>query len=128
MADELRPDIVKARSLMSATSGAKREIERLVDHLGEDEQVQRMVAGSYGGGVGLLVLTDRRLLFVKDGRLKKTLEDFPIEKVSSIQWSSQLMLGKLIIFASGNKAEVNEVSKRDGEEFADLVRERISTN
>lgn len=125
MADELRSDIARARSLMAVKVGSGREIKRLVEHLGDDERVERMVSGQYGGGSGLLVLTNLRLLFLKDGMMKKTLEDFPLERISSIQWSSGLASGKLIIFASGNKAEVANVAKKDGKDIADRVRERI---
>lgn len=40
---------------------------------------------------------------------------------------ASLSLGKLIIFASGNKAEIGNVPKKDGKDFADLVRERIAS-
>jgi hypothetical protein len=126
MAEELRPDIERARSLMSYKLGSNREIRRLAEYLWDDEEVERMVNARYGGGTGLLVLTNRRLLFLKDGMMKQTLEDFPLDKVSSVQWSSGLTLGKLTIFASGNKAEVDQVQKKDGKDLADHVRERIA--
>lgn len=112
--------------MMQTTVGSRREIRRLAEYLWDDEQVERMVSGQYGGGSGLLVLTNRRLLFLKDGLIKKTLEDFPLDKVSSVQWSSGIVMGKIMIFASGNKAEVGSLMKQDGKEIADLVRERIS--
>src|SRR3954467_15028693 len=84
-----------------------------------------MTKGTYGNGTGLLVLTDRRLLFLKEGMTKKT-EDFPLERVSSVQWSSGLTLGTITIFASGNKAEIKQVNKDDGKEMVDHVRQRLS--
>lgn len=39
------------------------------------------------------MLTDRRLLFVQDGLTSKTTEDFPMDKVSSVQWSSGMLVG-----------------------------------
>ena len=98
VSDDLRPDIAKARSLMSSKLGSGREIKELAEYLSDDETVERMVSGRYGGGVGLLVLTDRRLIFLKDGMVNKTLEDFPVDKISSVQWSSGMALGKLQIF------------------------------
>jgi Bacterial PH domain/Short C-terminal domain len=123
--DELRPDIEAARARMRTKLGSGKEIKRLVGYLWEDEHVERMTKGSYGTGTGLLVLTDRRLLFLKEGMTKKT-EDFPLEKVSSVQWSSGLGLGTITIFASGNKAEVKNVNKDDGKEMTDHVRHRLS--
>jgi hypothetical protein len=123
--DDLRPDIEAARARMRSTLGSGKEIKRLVGHLWEDEQVERMVKGTYGRGTGLLVLTDRRLLFLKEGMTKQT-EDFPLEKVSSVQWSSGLTLGTITIFASANKAEIKNVNKDAGKEMTDHVRHRLS--
>jgi hypothetical protein len=122
--DDLRPDIAAAKARMRTTLGSGKETKRLVGYLWEDERVERMTKGTYSG-IGLLVLTDRRLLFIKEGLTKKT-EDFPLEKVSSVQWSSGLTLGSITIFASGNKAEITNVNKADGKEMCDHVRHRLS--
>ncbi|MDQ3765854.1 MAG: PH domain-containing protein [Actinomycetota bacterium] len=126
MAEDLRPDIAAAKSRMRVKMGGGREIKRLPDHLWEGETVERMTTGVYGNGNGLIVLTDRRLLFVRDGVMSKRSEDFPLDKVSSVQWGSGLMLGAITIFASGNKTEIKNVNKDDGKEIVDLVRARIS--
>lgn len=111
---------------MVSKVGAKREIKRLADHLWEGECVERLASGTYGGGMGLLALTDRRLLFLKDGIMSQTSEDFPFEKISSIQWSSGMMLGKIQVFVSGNKAEIESLGKDEGKQIVDAVRARIS--
>ncbi|MEU9016702.1 PH domain-containing protein [Actinomadura sp. NPDC048394] len=91
------------------------------------ETVRHMVSGTYGGGTGLVVLTDQRLLFVKDGWVSKTTEDFPLDKISSVQWSSGPLTGKLTVFASGNKAEIINVGKQGGKVIADTIRERLAS-
>src|SRR6476619_2156053 len=106
--DDLRPDIEAARARMHTKVGSGKETKRLVEHLWEDEHVERMTQGTYGRGTGLLVQTDRRLLFLKEGMTKQT-EDFPLDKISSVQWSSGLVQGTITIFASGNKAEIKNV-------------------
>jgi hypothetical protein len=124
--DDLREDVAKAKDLMRVKFGGGKEIKRLVDHLWEDEHVERMTTGAYGSGTGLLVVTDRRLLFIKEGAMSKTSEDFPLEKVSSVQWSSGMVTGTVTIFASGNKAEIKNVNKDDGKAITDLIRNRLS--
>ncbi len=124
---ELRPDVQAAKDKMRVKWGGGREIKRLIEHLWEDETVEKMTTGQYGKGQGLIVLTDRRLVFIKDGRMSKTTEDFPLDKISSIQWSSRLALGTIIVFASGNKAEIKNVNKDDGKEMVDLLRGRLSS-
>lgn len=85
-----------------------------------------MTSGYYGSGTGLVVLTDRRLFFLKDGWLNQTSENFPLERVSSIQWSAGVFHGSIIVFASGNKAEIKQVIKSDGKDIVDLVRARLT--
>lgn len=123
---ELRQDIEQAKQRMRTKLGSGREIKKLVEYLWENEYVEAMTSGMYGKGTGLLVLTDRRLLFVMDGWTTKTSEDFPLDKISSVQWSSGIALGKLIVFASGNKAEIKNLNKDDGKEIADRIRHRLS--
>lgn len=122
---ELREDIAAAKAKMSQSVGSGREIKRLAGHLWEDETVELMTSGRYGKGQGLMVLTDRRLFFVKDGMTSSQTEDFPLSKVSSIQWSTGMMWGTITIFASGNKAEINNVPKSDGKAIVDHVRDRL---
>ena len=127
MADApLRPDIAEAAGRMDTQMGAKREIRSLETQLWEGEQVQHLASGLYAGGTGLVALTDRRLLFYMDGRMKKASEDFPLEKISSVQWTSGMMLGSLTIFASGNKAEITNMSKVGGKLIADIIRNRLT--
>jgi hypothetical protein len=126
MAESLRPDIQAAKNKMQTRLGAGREMKRLTTYLWEGESVHLMAAGRYGGGTGLVVLTDRRLLFVMDGVMRQTIEDFPLDKVSSVQWSSGMALGTLTIFASGNKADIDQMNKKDGKQIADTVRARLA--
>jgi hypothetical protein len=120
--DGLRPDIAAAAAKMRTKIGGKREIKRLVEHLWEGESVRLIVSGQYGNGIGILVATDRRLFFLKDGVMSKTSEDFPYSKVTSIQWSSGMLMGTITIFASGNKAEIKNVDKVGGKDIVDNVR------
>jgi hypothetical protein len=126
MAESLRPDIQAAKDKMQTRLGAGREMKRLTNYLWEGEPVHLMAAGRYGGGTGLVVLTDRRLLFVMDGMTRQTIEDFPLDNVSSVQWSAGMALGTLTIFASGNKADIDQMNKKDGKQLADTVRARLA--
>lgn len=126
MSDELRPDIAAARARMTTKLGSGREIKKLVDHLWEGEVVQWLAGGTYGGGQGLVALTDRRLFFLKDGIMSKTAEDFPFSRISSIRWQSGLVFGKIVVFVSGNKAEITQVGKAEGKAIVDAVRGYIA--
>jgi len=123
---DLRADIAAAKAKMRVKLGAGREIKRLTNYLWEGETVDQMTTGTYGKGTGLIVLTDRRLLFVQDGIASQTSEDFPLDKVSSVQWMSGMLMGKIAIFASGNKSEITNVGKDDGKEIVDKIRHLLS--
>ncbi|WP_345377145.1 PH domain-containing protein [Frondihabitans cladoniiphilus] len=124
---DLRADIQAAANLAGSTFGGKREIKKLESHLWEGEVVVQLATGTYGSGTGIIALTDRRLLFLKDGIMQQVSEDFPFEKISSIQWNSGLVLGKITVFVSGNKAEITNVTKQTGKAIVDAVRNRISS-
>jgi hypothetical protein len=121
-----REDVQSAVGRMNVKIGGRREIKKLGDHLWPDERVDEITTGYYGGGSGLIVLTDRRLFFIKDGWVSKSHEDFPLDKVSSVSFSSGLMLGGITVFASGNKAEIKNVNKDDGKRIVDNMRSRLS--
>jgi hypothetical protein len=65
-------------------------------------------------------------MFIKEGVMKRTSEDFPLDKLSSAQWSSGMATGKITLFASGNKAEITGVNKTDGKRIVDILRARLS--
>ena len=105
----------------------RKEIKELPDILWEDENIVDLIPGFYNGGNGLLVATDRRLIFLDKGLLYGLrVEDFPLSNISSIQYSTGLLLGDITIFASGNKAKIKNVDKHRVKLFAENVRHRIT--
>ena len=112
-----------------ATLLGRREINDLPNILWDDEQVRGALQGLYGGGQGLLVATDRRMVFV-DKKLignRVKVEDFPYDSVSSIQYELKMLFATVTIFASGNKAEIEQVMpKALARSFCGAVRALIS--
>ena len=106
----------------------KREINELPDILWENESVENLIQGMYNNGNGILVATNKRLVFIDKGLVfGLKVEDFPYDKISSIQYSTGLLLGKLTIFTSGNKAVIDNVDKKRVRIFGDFVRNKISS-
>jgi hypothetical protein len=104
----------------------RKEIKELPKILWDDEMIEQLVQGTYNVGTGVLVATNKRLIFVDKGIGKLRVEDFPYDKISSIQYETGWMSGTITIFASGNKAEIKNVVKDSCKGFADYVRARIS--
>lgn len=123
----LRPDIARAASRMSATFGGQREIRQLVEHLFKGETVEMLAVGWYGKGNGLLALTNHRLLFLLHGWVHRQLDEFPLDTISSVQWSASVITGTLTVCAGDNTAEINQIPMSNGRALSDRLRERIST-
>lgn len=105
---------------------SRKEVRELPNILWEDEHVERLVQGAYNNGSGVLVATNKRLVFVDKGWTKLVVEDFPYDKISSIQYKTGLALGTIMIFASGNNSEIKNVPKDQTRAFADYVRARTT--
>jgi len=104
-----------------------KEIKALPDILWEDEKLEKLVQGFYEKGNGILVATNKRLIFVDKGMIYGIrVEDFPYDKISSIQYETGILGAKITIFASGNKAEIKHVKNAVAKNFGDYVRARIS--
>ncbi len=123
------PSLEEIREQIAHLDGTSRvlgrkEIKQLPNILWEDERVERIVQGSYNDGLGVLVATNKRLVFVDKGIVGLRVEDFPYDRISSIEYSTGLLGGKLTFFASGNRAEIKYVPKDQCRNFAEYVRAR----
>ncbi len=126
------PNIEEVKSQLSgweAAKGwaAKPEVDELPKVLWDDESIRGALQGSYGGGSGLLVATDRRLVFVNKKFIGVKVEDFAYDKVTSIQYELNILSADVKIFASGNAAEIESaLPKHQVREFCEVVRGMIS--
>ncbi len=111
----------------SAILGRK-EIAELPNIIAEGETIFGLVQGIYNNGQGILVATDRRLLFVDKGLIYGIkVEDFGLDKVSSIQYETGMIMADIKIMASGNVAKITHVDKGPAREFCEQVRKQLST-
>jgi hypothetical protein len=118
-----------AEKKLNMRFGVRKELRKLTEKLGEGEDVVNLARGQYDGKTGLLVITDRRVVFTEQGMVRSRLEDFPYEKISSVQTETGVVFGKLTIFASGNKAIIERVAPKERvPEIGDYVRARLSAD
>jgi hypothetical protein len=60
---------------------------------------------------------------------RSVLEDFPYDKISSIQTATHVVSGEIRIFASGNKAVIKDVMPKERvPEVADYIRRRTQSH
>lgn len=106
---------------------SRKEINELPKILWENEAVENMAQGTYNNGSGLLVASNKRLLFIDKGWFSLKVEDFPYDKISSIQYETGMLSGSITIYCSGNKAAIsNIIPKQKCRDFAEYIRARIS--
>jgi hypothetical protein len=125
------PTLEEVREQVGHLDGAskllgRKEIKELPKVLWKDEAIEQMVQGMYGEGLGVLVATNKRLVFVDKGMLRMRVEDFPYDRISSIEYTTGMLMGSVIIYASGNKSEIKHVAKDQCQAFANYVRARTT--
>lgn len=125
--DEIKEKIRNLNLSNTSIFLGRKEINELPKILADNENVNNIVQGTYNNGNGILVSTDRRLIFIDKGLLYGLkVEDFPHDKISSIQYETGLLLGKIKIHTSGNIALIDNVEKSSARQFAEFVRNFIS--
>jgi len=125
--EEIKSEIQNLKLDNISTVFGRKEINELPQILAPTEQIDNIIQGTYNNGQGILFSTNRRLLFVDKGvfyGLK--VEDFPLDKISSIQYETGLLLGKVKVHTSGNIATIDNIGKESARKFAEFVRNKIS--
>ena len=101
------------------------EIKQLPDILGEEELPERIVVGRYNYRNGVLVDTDRRLIFVDKGMFSLKVDDFPYDMISSVELLTGVTSGKITIQMYGKKEIFDGVNKDQTSGFAEHLREKV---
>ena len=123
-----RQSVDAASDRMLVKFGARRELRKLArHHLVPGEQARYTAAGRVRNHNGLLVMTDRRLIFVFHGRLRQSIEDIPLDNITSVRERTGLVLGSLTVLASSTELVIANVGKPDLKVVASALRSRITT-
>src|SRR5207253_8411907 len=75
---------------------------------------------------GLLVLSDRRLLFVAKGTFSGRMEEFPFDSMSTVQLESSLLLASLVMSTRGLICRVDSMEKAEAQRIVSKLRARLS--
>jgi len=95
-----------------------REVGYLPKVLADDERVDAALVGLYKNRNGLLIATHRRVVFVDKGLIYGLrIEEFPFSAITSVEHSTGLIMGKVIIYAAGNRAEISMIEKAQVQPF-----------
>jgi hypothetical protein len=117
-----RPDIVAAAERMTSPDEVRREIQHLPEYLRAGESVQRLAAGVYGVGTGLLAVTDSRVVVLREGRAGQASEGFPFEQLSGLDWAAMTPEHATITIRDTTRTtEFTQVAPTDAAELVGFV-------
>lgn len=89
------------------------------------EPIEQAVQGKIGKAKGLLLATDRRLLFVNRGIIKTQSESYRYDKISSVQYQTGFLSTTIAMLIDGRALKVESTLNTRGPAFADHVRQRV---
>ncbi|MCY4362725.1 MAG: PH domain-containing protein [Gammaproteobacteria bacterium] len=128
----IKEDPEGARKTMAEFTGddlltIRKQLHHLPETLMENEQVLVFCYGYTDWKNGLLVLTDRRIMFLCKGMLASKLTSIPIARINSLSGETGMVLGKIIINEGSSSITIKNVHKKavnyfvkKFQEFADI--------
>jgi hypothetical protein len=119
-ANPMRPDIAQAWAQIN--NKMSRDVRKLVNYVTADERVLAMGAGSNG----IVVPTDRRVLFIDEGFTKKWFEDFAYDRITTVTVKRGFMYSTLIVTAVSSYS-LADMSKPEADRIAAIVRNHVET-
>lgn len=105
---------------------AKKEIKELPSILQQDESIENAVRCYYGSGKALAVATNKRLILLDKGMFSMKTEDFPYDKISSVEYESGFMKNKVKISVSGKRVDFDFAEKDIAKMFSEFLRMKIN--
>ena len=106
----------------------RREIERLPYLIPDGERIELLAQGRLDDGTGMIVVTDRRLMFLEQGVSHRRVVDLPYLQVESVQADVSVIASELTVSGfDGQETTIGRVyPKASTMEIADFVRVRTS--
>jgi len=107
-----------------------KEVPIVAELIMSDETIYDVAFGLYEEHLGLVVVTETRVLF--GGRKPASLfkhtktEVFEFSRITSVQVNGSALLSTLIIVTSGAKGEIKSMATPDCRRVGDLIRQRLS--
>lgn len=122
----LRADIASAASRMTITFACRSAIRHLVHSLLDGEQVLEMASCIFAGSEGLLVLTDKRVLAVRDDFSRYHSRGVDVDGVTHLDYGPRVHDG-FAAFTASEKLAVRRMPVVDSDRIVATLTERRPT-
>lgn len=125
------PTLYEVKTQIRSLEGANKlsdskEIKELPNILEEGETVKKVAKGFYEKRDGILVATNKRLIFIHKGVLFGFgIEDLTYDRLTSIKYKLDLTFGTITIITSEDRMDIQRVDKEQTIAFSNYVREKI---
>lgn len=104
----------------------RKELRHLPEVLMDREQVLAFSSGRMDGNTWLIVLTDRRILFLDKGMFFGVKQaTIPLQKVNAVSGKTGVMFGSIEISDGGSTRQIKQVRKQSVLPFTNRVQEAI---
>jgi hypothetical protein len=126
------PTLYEVKTQIKSLDGANKlleskEIKELPSILSDGETVKKVVKGSCENRTGILVATNKRLIFIDKGVLFGIgIEDFTYDKITYIQYKVDSAFGTITISTSENRIHIQQADREQTVTFSKYVQERIT--
>ncbi len=122
----LRGDIADAAGRMRVTFGTRTAMKNLVYSLESGEQAKEMVACTFAGSDGLLVLTDRRIIAIRDDYSRFLLRDCALSEITCVDYAPTVHDG-LAFFTESGRVAVRKMNTEDSDRLIGVLHGMIPT-
>lgn len=102
--------------------GTKKEINFLPKIIEDDENIHALTSGFLKNKTWLIVATNKRIIFLDKGLIGGfSRRDIPLNKISSVSYSTSIMFGKIIITSANQDITISLIQKKFATHFANTV-------
>lgn len=125
--DQIKQTVAQVNPIQEKRLLKMKEIPELVNFLHTDEQILRitpaLVKHKHDVYPGIFSATNSRCFFLYKGGLitKIITEQFPYEKISSVEYKAGVLSADLIIYATGNSIKLENIAKEEVNDICEFL-------
>ncbi len=120
----MRGDVAAAASRMKVVFGTRSAMKHLVHSLEAGENVREMVACLFAGADGLLVLTDRRVLALRDDYSRYSIKAAALPEITLIDYGPTVHDG-FAVFTDSGRVAVRKMHREDSDRLVEVLTQTL---
>ena len=124
--NDLRADVAAAATRMRVVFGTRSAMKQLVHSLEPAERVREMVACLFAGSKALLVLTDRRVLALRDDYSRYWMKATALDQITLVDYGPNVHDG-LAVFTDVGRVAVRTMNRDDSDRFVAALTKTLPT-